>query len=224
MNLIESILTKNPCYIAGSKITVKGLMLHSVGCSQPSAQVFVRNWNTSTNVVQACVHGFIDANTGDVYQTLPWDHRGWHAGGAANNTHIGVEMCEPDCITYTKGASFKCTDTTRAKEMVTRTYNSAVELFAHLCTKYNLNPLADGVIISHSEGYKRGVSSNHADPEHLWKGLKLPYTMDGFRKDVKSAMNPSYYRVQVGAFSNKQNAENLLAKLKQAGFDGFITK
>jgi len=224
LNLIESILTKNPCYIAGKKITVKGLMLHSVGCSQPSAQVFVRNWNTSTNVVQACVHGFIDANTGDVYQTLPWNHRGWHAGGAANNTHIGVEMCEPDCITYTKGASFKCTDTTRAKEMVTRTYKSAVELFAHLCTKYNLNPLADGVIISHSEGYKRGVSSNHADPEHLWKGLNLPYTMDGFRKDVKSAMNPSYYRVQVGAFSNKQNAENLLAKLKQAGFEGFITK
>ena len=222
MNLIESILTKNPCYIAGSKITVKGLMLHSVGCSQPSAQVFVRNWNTSTNVVQACVHGFIDANTGDVYQTLPWEHRGWHAGGAANNTHIGVEMCEPDCITYTKGASFKCTDTTRAKEMVTRTYNSAVELFAYLCTKYNLNPLADGVIISHSEGYKRGVSSNHADPEHLWKGLKLPYTMDGFRKDVKAAMTPKHYRVQVGYFANKQNAENLLAKLKQAGFEGFI--
>ena len=222
MNLIESILTKNPCYIAGSKITVKGLMLHSVGCSQPSAQVFVRNWNTSTNVVQACVHGFIDANTGDIYQTLPWNHRGWHAGGAANNTHIGVEMCEPDCITYTKGASFKCTDTTRAREMVTRTYNSAVELFAHLCAKFSLNPLADGVIISHSEGYKRGVSSNHADPEHLWKGLKLPYTMDGFRKDVKAAMTPKHYRVQVGYFANKQNAENLLAKLKQAGFEGFI--
>ena len=224
MNLIESILTKNPCYIAGRKIKVKGLMLHSVGCSQPSAAVFVRNWNKPDNVVQACVHGFIDANTGDVYQTLPWEHRGWHAGGDANNTHIGVEMCEPDCIAYTNGANFTCSDKDRAKVMIERTYKSAVELFAHLCNAYNLNPLADGVIISHSEGCKRGVASNHADPEHLWKGLKLPYTMDGFRKDVKAAMNPSYYRVQVGAFSNKQNAENLLAKLKQAGFEGFITK
>lgn len=223
MNLIESILTENPCYLAGSKIKVKGLMLHSVGCSQPSASVFVRNWNNSTNVVQACVHGFIDANTGDVYQTLPWEHRGWHAGGKANDTHIGIEMCEPDCITYTKGASFKCTDTARAKTMVERTYKSAVELFAHLCNKYGLNPLADGVIISHSEGYKRGVSTNHADPEHLWKGLKLPYTMDGFRKDVKSAMNPKYYRVQVGAFSKRENAELLLLKLKKAGFEGFIS-
>jgi hypothetical protein len=108
--------------------------------------------------------------------------------------------------------------------MVERTYKSAVELFAHLCNKYDLNPLADGVIISHREGNKRGVASNHADPEHLWKGLNLPYTMDGFRKDVKAAMDPSYFRVQVGAFSNRQNAENLLAKLKQAGFEGFITK
>lgn len=29
-------------------------------------------------------------------------------------------------------------------------------------------------------------STNHGDPEHLWKGLGLPYTMDGFeRKAVK---------------------------------------
>ena len=221
MNLIESILTKNSCYIAGKKITVKGLMLHSVGCSQPSASVFVRNWNNPT--LQACVHGFIDANTGDVYQTLPWEHRGWHAGGKANDTHIGIEMCEPDCITYTSGANFKCTDTTKAKAMVERTYKSAVELFAHLCEKFSLNPLAEGVILAHNEAYAKGWASNHADPEHLWKGLNLPYTMDTFRRDVKAAMNPKYYRVQVGAFSNRQLAENLLAKLKQAGFDGFIT-
>ncbi len=44
MKLVECILTRNPCYTANRKITVKGLMLHSVGCSQPSASVFVKNW------------------------------------------------------------------------------------------------------------------------------------------------------------------------------------
>lgn len=44
------------------------------------------------------------------------------------------------------------------------------------------------MIISHSEGYKRGIASNHGDPEHLWRGLGLSYTMAGFRKDVKKAM------------------------------------
>ena len=45
MKLVQSILTKNPCYTAGRKITVKGLLLHSVGCPQPKASVFINNWN-----------------------------------------------------------------------------------------------------------------------------------------------------------------------------------
>ena len=187
MKLIENILTKNPCYTAGRKITVKGLMLHSVGCAQPSASVFINNWN-SASFDRACVHGFIDGNDGTVYQTLPWDHRGWHAGGAANNTHIGVEMCEPACIKYTGGATFTCSNTDEARACAQRTYNSAVELFAMLCEKFKLDPLGDGVIISHAEGAKRGVASNHGDPDHLWRQLGMSLTMDTFRKDVKAKM------------------------------------
>lgn len=221
MNITEKILTKNPCYKAGKTIKVKGLMLHSVGCPQPSAMAFIKNWNTESSKV--CVHGFIDGNTGEVYQTLPWDRRGWHCGSTANGTHIGIEMCEPDCIKYTSGAKFTCSDTAKATAIVKRTYKSAVELFAHLCAEFALDPLADGVILSHSEGYSRGLASNHGDPEHLWKGLKLPYTMDTFRQDVKAAMTPKVYRVQVGAFSKRENAEKLLLTLKKAGFEGFIS-
>lgn len=187
MKLVESILTNNPCYKQGRKITVKGLMLHSVGCAQPSAAVFIRNWNKA-DFDRACVHGFIDGNDGTVYQTLPWDHRGWHAGGAANNTHIGVEMCEPDCIKYTGGATFTCSDLVRAQVSAKKTYEAAVELFAMLCSSFKLDPLADGVIISHNEGHKRGVASGHVDPEHLWTQLKLPYTMDTFRQSVKARL------------------------------------
>lgn len=180
-------LTENPCYQTGRKINVQGLMLHSVGCSQPNASVFVRNWNKD---VGACVHAFIDGLTGDVYQCLPWNHRGWHCGGQANNTHIGVEMCEPDCITYNYGANFTCSDLVRAKHIVKTAYDSAVELFAGLCVLYALNPLSD--IISHNEGYRLGVASGHADPEHLWQGLGLEYTMDGFRKAVDARIKAGY--------------------------------
>ena len=187
MEIIESILTNNPCYKAGKKIQVKGLMLHSVGCPQPSAEVFVKQWN-SPAASRACIHAFIDGNTGKVYQTLPWEHRAWHCGGNANNTHIGVEMCEPSCIRYTGGASFTCSNREAAMELVKRTYEAAVELFAFLCGKYNLNPLENGVIISHKEGHDRGLASGHGDPDHLWKGLQCDYTMDGFRRDVNAAM------------------------------------
>ncbi len=191
MEIVKSILTKNPCFTAGKKIAVKGLMLHSVGCPQPSAEVFVRGWNNPESA-RACVHAFIDGNTGKVYETLPWDHRGWHCGkgskGSANNTHIGVEMCEPACIHYNGGASFTCSDREAAIAVAKRTYEAAVELFAWLCGTYGLNPLADGVIISHKEGHDREIASGHGDPEHLWKGLACGYTMDGFRKDVSAAM------------------------------------
>jgi len=186
MEIIESIMTKNPCYTAGKKITVKGLMLHSVGCPQPSAMAFINNWN-SPSYKSACVHGFIDGNTGAVYQTLPWNHRGWHGGVSSNNTHIGVEMCEPAGIKYTGGSNFTVSDKVKAQESVRKTYNAAVELFAMLCKKYNLNPLT--AIISHKEGHAQGIATNHGDPEHLWKGVGLSYTMDGFRNDVKNIIN-----------------------------------
>lgn len=100
-------------------------------------------------------------------------------------------MCEPSCIKYTGGSSFTCSDKATARAVAKRTYESAVELFAMLCKQYNLNPTADGVIISHREGHSRGIASNHGDPEHLWNGLGMGYTMDGFRKAVKAKMNGS---------------------------------
>ena len=191
MNIIQSYLTNNPCYKTGRKITVKGLMLHSVGCPQPNAKVFVNNWN-KPSFNSACVHAFIDGNTGDVYQCLPWNHRGWHCGsggkGSGNNTHIGVEMCEPATIKYTGGSNFTCSDKATAQAAAKRTYEAAVELFAYLCKQYNLDPLKDGVIVSHREGHARGIASNHGDPEHLWKGLGMSYTMDTFRAAVKAKM------------------------------------
>lgn len=214
MKLAESFLTKNPCYAAGRKITVKGLMLHSVGCPQPRASAFISSWNRA-DFTSACVHGFIDGNDGTVYQTLPWEHRGWHCGGAGNDTHIGVEMCEPACIKYTSGANFTCSDTAAAKAVVKRTYEAAVELFAMLCKMFSLNPLADGVIISHREGYSRGVASNHGDPEHLWGQLRMGYTMDGFRLAVKEAMDGSadiHTGTQASVFAGLSEKE-IIAKI-----------
>ena len=198
MKLIESFLEKNPCYGANmsnadyryttfQRRGPLGLVLHSVGCAQPSAGVFVKNWN-STSYDRACVHAFIDANTGTVYQCLPWNFRAWHVGGSANNTHIGVEMCEPSAIKYTTGAKFTITNKEKAFKQCETAYKAAVELFAMLCNKYKLDPLKDGVILSHNECGKRGIGSGHVDPEHLWSGLGIGYTMDGFRNDVKKAM------------------------------------
>ena len=212
MKIVEHFLTRNRCYQAAKQNTKGGLMLHSVGCPQPSAQVFVNSWNSVDKSV--CVHAFIDANTGDVYQTLPWEYRGWHCGsgpnGSGNNTHIGVEMCEPACIRYTGGARFTCSNVEEARAAVRRTYESAVQLFAKLCERFRLDPLADGVILSHEEGHKRGIASNHGDPVHLWNQLNMGYTMDGFRKAVKAAMGSAAVPAEPAAVDNAAVIWNFL--------------
>lgn len=187
MKIIQSYLTENPCYQSNQYINVKGLMLHSVGVNQPKADVFVKLWN-SPSFDSACVHGFIESN-GNVYQTLPWNMRGWHCGGSGNDFCIGVEMCEPSEINYSGGDRFIVLNREKAVKYVQGAYQTAVELFAYLCNKYSLNPITQ--IYSHNEGYDKGIATNHSDPEHLWKGLNLPYTMDGFRQDVKLKMKNS---------------------------------
>ena len=185
MNLNKLILTENACYKAGKKITVKGIMVHSTGANNPWLKRYVgpddgklgknqynNHWNTyHPGGREVCVHGFIGKladGTVATYQTLPWDHRGWHAGGSANNTHIGFEICEDD---LTDGAYFA------------KVYKEAVELCAYLCKQYGLT---EKNIICHSEGYKQGVASNHGDVMHWFP--KHGKSMDTFRAEVKTLL------------------------------------
>ena len=185
MNLNKLILTENACYKAGKKITVKGIMVHSTGANNPWLKRYVgpddgklgknqynNHWNTyHPGGREVCVHGFIGKLAdGSVatYQTLPWDHRGWHAGGSANNTHIGFEICE---------------DGLSDKSYFDKVYKEAVELCVYLCKLYGLT---EKNIICHSEGYKQGVASNHGDVMHWFP--KHGKSMDTFRADVKAQL------------------------------------
>lgn len=186
MNLRKLIFTENACYKTGRKITVKGIMVHSTGANNPWLKRYVgpddgklgknqynNHWNTyHPGGREVCVHGFIGKladGTVATYQTLPWDHRGWHAGGSANNTHIGFEICEDD---LTDGAYFA------------KVYKEAVELCAYLCKQYGLT---EKNIICHSEGYKQGVASNHGDVMHWFP--KHGKSMDTFRAAVKALLD-----------------------------------
>lgn len=202
MKLIRCLLTENDCYRTKRTIQPKGVMVHSTGADNPNLRRYVQpvkggdgdyaallaqlgqnrngnHWNRPG--LDVCVHGFIgklaDGSIASV-QTLPWNHRGWHAGtgtsgGSANNTHISFEICE-DALT--DPAYFKTV------------YREAVELTALLCKEYGLNPLADGVVICHSEGYRRGMASGHADVEHWFP--RHGKSMDDFRRDVGLALAP----------------------------------
>ena len=190
MNLIKQILTKNECYITGKRHTVKGIMVHSTGANNPNINRYVdigtkyssNHWNQfRPSGRQVCVHAFLgklEDGSIAVCQTLPWDIVGWHSGSGslgpeknANNTgYIGFEICE---------------DNLTDKVYFNKVYKEAVELCAYLCKEFKLNPLTD--IICHSEGYKKGIASNHADVMHWFP--KFQKNMDIFRNDVLTEIN-----------------------------------
>lgn len=188
MNLKKLLLTNNECYVIGKKQIIKGIMVHSTGANNPNIGRYVgpddgmlnsstNHWNVfRPNNRQVCVHAFIGKlknNSIATYQTLPWNMVGWHSGSGflgaaknANNTgYIGFEICE---------------DGLKDAEYFNKVYKEATELCAYLCNEYKLNPLTD--ILCHSEGYKKGIASNHADVMHWFPNFGK--SMDTFRQDV----------------------------------------
>ncbi|EHL10048.1 hypothetical protein HMPREF9629_01040 [Peptoanaerobacter stomatis] len=186
MNIIKQHLTKNDCYKSATKMNIKGLMIHSVGCNVENPMNFIKSWNKAG--VYKCVHAFV--STYAIYETLPYSFRGWHCGkgqkGSYNSGYIGIELTEPKSIRYTKGGLFEDTDPIYTKRYVKQTYCLAVEYFAYLCKLFSLNPLKAYTILSHSEAHKLGYASDHSDVEHLWNYVGL--TMNNFRKDVNTKL------------------------------------
>ena len=191
MRLLNCLLTANRCYQAGRVIKPKGVMVHSTGANNPNLRRYVQpvsttpdragllarlgtnpngnHWNRAG--LSVCVHGFIgklaDGSVAAV-QTLPWDRRGWRS---ANDTHISFEICE---------------DGLDDPDYFARAYREAVELTAMLCKQYGLDPLADGVVICHQEGYRRGIASNHGDVLHWFP--RFGKSMDDFRAEVAAEL------------------------------------
>ena len=184
-NLRTKFMTKNDCYIANRKIEPKGIMVHSTATPGVMAANWFNLWNKSytngeTNR-QVCIHAFLDDK--EIWQYLPWNHRGWHAGGKANNTHIGFEICEPAGFSYSHGATMVGYNIKKNEEYFKAAFENAINLSVHLCKKYGLT---EKDIICHSEGYKKGIASNHADIMHWFP--KHGESMDSFRKAVKEKL------------------------------------
>lgn len=182
----KSFLTKNECYIVGKKFKPRGVMVHSTGANNPYLRRYLpddgnlgkhpynNHWNQfRPDGRQVCVHAFIGLDKNDIpriYQTLPWDMRGWHGGGKVNDTHIGFEICE---------------DNLKNRDYFLKVYDLAVELTAYLCKLHGWAVNSD-TVLGHAEGHKKGIASNHADPDHWFK--RHGKSMSTFRADVKKVL------------------------------------
>lgn len=183
MTITQAICTKNARYRANEPLTPTGVVLHSIGTPQPDARVLQGIWQRKESPY--VTHYVLDDVR--VLQTMPHNRKCWHVGAPGNGRWLGIELCEPKEIRYTGGASFRVLDRAAARAYCEKTYENAVQLLAKLCRDYGWDP--DTAILTHYEVTRRHLSqTDHVDPEHLWTGLGLPYSLTTLRAAVKAAM------------------------------------
>lgn len=176
MEITKRLMTKNDCYKAGRYIKPQGIVVHSTATPSVMAADWYSRWNQPG--ISKCVHAFLDDR--GVVQYLPWTMRGWHAGGTANNTHIGFEICEPAGIVYKNNKIVSYNPPAGYFEKI---WNNAIDLCVYLCKEYGLT---EKDIIDHSEGNKLGIASNHGDVKHWWS--LEGRTMTQFRAEVRKRL------------------------------------
>lgn len=141
----------------------------------------------------------------EVWQGIPLNRNAWHAGdganGKGNRKGISIEIC------YSKSGG----------DIFTAAENHAAKFIAYLL-------------------YERGWGIEKVTKHKDYSGKNCPHRTikRGWNRflemvqeqldELKNANTGIIYRVQVGAFANKANAEKMLAKVKAVGFDAVIVE
>lgn len=150
---------------------------------------------------------------------------GSYYGACQNYNSIGIEVCSSNKTGQMTAANDNNYYFTEA------VINKAVELTKYLMQTYNIP--ADRVIRHYdvTGKYCPGIIGWNEDSGDVsaWKAFKARLsgttTTKTDNSTTKANDNKTIYRVQIGAFSNKSNADEQLKKIKAKGFnDSFVTK
>lgn len=208
---------KGDCYKADRKLSngtgkVAAITIHNTDGSA-NAETYTRATYPNQNMKDCRVHYYVDDK--EAWQNLQEYEVGWHAGdgrGNGNETTIAIEI-------IMRGKTIA----NDAKSEENGALLAAILLHRHGLGIDKLKKHQDwsgkycpAYIMPHWEAFKAKVQSYlnklSAPPEQ-----EKPASGDNTEKTI--------YRVQVGAFAVKGNADACLAKAKAAGFtDAFITK
>src|SRR5690625_2695608 len=189
---------------------VKFLVSHETANNNAGADNHFQYFNNIT--FQASAHTFIDDKK--ILEIIPLNEKAWHVQynqdkrvlglGYANDNAIGIELCRP--------GNFK------------QAYDRYVWYHAYLCKKFGLQPKKH--IIQHS----KLDPARRSDPESWLNPNGV--TWNKFIKDVQkyydnwdkdnSKPNNKLYRVQIGAYKQKVNADLQAKRAKDKGFDTYI--
>lgn len=228
MIIHKAYATGSGAYKAQNKIEKwEGIIVHSTGANNPNLKRYVnlkellgenyyKNYFGGENDTRdVCPHYVIGLNKYQeitTCQTLPTNISCWCSGqgktGNANFNppHIQFEICEDDL---------------KDEKYFNNVMNEAAELCAILCKTYDL-PVSS--VISHAEGYKKGIASNHGDIDHWLKIYNKD--MNWFRSKVSSYMKKSAKVITITASKavDASKVSSYQTFLKDNGFTVKVSK
>lgn len=159
------------------------------------------------NVVEVSAHYFVDSDS--ITQSVPDNRVAWHCGALSykhakcrNTNSIGIEICDDTKNGVIYPSAKTIANTIKLVEWLMKKYSIKKEnVIRHYDVTGKLCP-----------AYWCGTIEN----DNKWKSE--------FWNKIQAHNDTSkiLYHVQVGAYSNKKNAENMIAKLKAAGFQAII--
>ena len=132
----------------------------------------------------------------EVVQGIPENRNAWHCGdgssGKGNREGVAIEIC------YSKSGGNR----------FNQAEQNAVDLIVSILKKYNWSV---DKVTKHQD--YNGKYCPHRTLDMGW---------DRFIKMIEAKLNNKLYRVQVGAFANKANADRLCNELKSKGYSAFV--
>ena len=143
------------------------------------------SWNRPG--VSSCVHAFLGKTANGSYavcQTLPYTAPCWGSGSGPNGSYNGCldGRAQPPLYIQFEMIEDSDGDPGHAKAL----YELAVDYAAYLCGRFPGIRLEN--VVSHKEVCERGYSGNRSDPESYWQRCGLPFTMDGFRAELRARL------------------------------------
>lgn len=180
-------------YSSGNDITY--IVIHDTGNSASGANALAHYNYFNGGDRQASAHYFVDSSS--IIQTVENSNASWHCGdgggkyGITNHNSIGIEICINSDGNYNQAVS------------------NAVELTKYLMSNYSI-PVSR-VVRHYDASRKNCPASMSANGWAAWNSFKSRLSSGGGDGTI--------YKVQVGAFSVKGNADKLAAELKGKGID-----
>jgi N-acetylmuramoyl-L-alanine amidase len=195
----------------GGNRTPRYVVAHDTGNPDSTAQ---QNFNYfNSRQMEASVHVFIDDK--QILIIIPLHEKAWHVRSNvsdANEWAIGVELCYGPSINFSEA------------------YSRYVWFFAYLCEMYQWDPE------THIKGHFQLDPKRRTDPLNSFHQYdkSFPFFIEDVKYELKKQLvkhkefketataSGSLYKVQIGAFSSRDNAQKLAAKAKEAGFAVYI--